>query len=315
MKKRFIYLIVVLFLFLGIMFTINFFNKKDEEATDLKVNDAEKPVIVLNGDSIIKLLIDDEYIEEGVKATDNIDGDITNKVVIEGSVDTSKVGEYTLTYKVTDSSDNTFSIDRKIIVEIKNDTHLTHEGVVGTTKNGNTIEVKSGIYYIDGIMIVNKTYPITYKYNPNGALKEFVDNYNKMKADALEENIKLNIRTSFRSYDFQKQIYNNYLKNDTKENVDKYSARPGYSEHQTGLTADLNSLSQDFINTKEGKWLNDNCYKYGFIIRYPKGKENYTGYIYEPWHIRYVGDLAKTLYNDGDWITLEEYFGITSEYR
>ena len=315
MKKRFIYLIVVLFLFLGIMFTINFFNKKDKEATDLKVKDAEKPVIVLNGDSIIKLLIDDEYIEEGVKATDNIDGDITNKVVIEGSVDTSKVGEYTLTYKVTDSSDNKFSIDRKIIVEIKNDTHLTHEGVVGTTKNGNTIEVKNGIYYSDGILVVNKTYLVTSKYNPNGLLKEFTDNYNKMKADALKEGIGLSVISGFRSYNRQNQIYNNYLKNDKKENVDKYSARPGSSEHQTGLAADINSLSQGFINTKEGKWLNDNCYKYGFIIRYPKGKENYTGYIYEPWHIRYVGDLAKTLYNDGDWITLEEYFGITSEDR
>ena len=68
-------------------------------------------------------------------------------------------------------------------------------------------------------------------------------------------------------------------------------------------------------NTSEGQWLNNNCYKYGFIIRYPKGKESITGYIYEPWHIRYVGvDVATQLYNGGNWITLEEYLGIDSKY-
>ena len=74
-------------------------------------------------------------------------------------------------------------------------------------------------------------------------------------------------------------------------------------------------LNQEWINTSEGQWLNNNCYKYGFIIRYPRGKEGITGYIYEPWHIRYVGvDVATQLYNGGNWITLEEYLGIDSKY-
>ena len=68
-------------------------------------------------------------------------------------------------------------------------------------------------------------------------------------------------------------------------------------------------------NDKEAIWLKNNCWKYGFILRYPKGKDDITGYIYEPWHLRYVGkELAKKVYNNGNWLTLEEYFGITSKY-
>ena len=103
---------------------------------------------------------------------------------------------------------------------------------------------------------------------------------------------------------------------DGKEKADTYSARAGYSEHQTGLAIDLNSIDMTFDNTDESNWLKDNCYKYGFIIRYPNDKEDITGYMYEPWHIRYVGkNLANVLYNNGDWITLEEYYGIDSKYE
>ena len=78
----------------------------------------------------------------------------------------------------------------------------------------------------------------------------------------------------------------------------------------------FNSVSSSFGYTDEGKWIKDNCYLYGFIIRYPEGKEKITGYMYEPWHLRYVGEeLAEKLYNNGDWITMEEYFGITSVYE
>ena len=113
----------------------------------------------------------------------------------------------------------------------------------------------------------------------------------------------------------QKYLYNSYVSRDGKEEADTYSARPGHSEHQTGLAFDLNSIDISFADTDEGKWVVDNCYKYGFIIRYPEGKDNITGYIYEPWHLRYVGvDLATKLYNQGDWITLEEYYGIDSKY-
>ena len=106
-------------------------------------------------------------------------------------------------------------------------------------------------------------------------------------------------------------FYESYLKIDSKKSVDTYSAKPGHSEHQSGLAIDINITNDSFIDTKEAKWLNDNAYKYGFILRYPRNKSDITGYKYEPWHYRYVGcDLAKKLYNNGDWETIEEYFEI-----
>ncbi len=104
------------------------------------------------------------------------------------------------------------------------------------------------------------------------------------------------------------------MNKDGKAEADRYSARPGYSEHQSGLAMDLNSVDDSFAYTKEAKWIAENCSKYGFIIRYPKGKEPITGYIYEPWHVRYLGtELAEKVTTSG--LTLEEYFGITSFYK
>lgn len=191
-----------------------------------------------------------------------------------------------------------------------------NSNIKNTSKIENKIEVKDGITYIDNILIVNKTYSLPKSYNPNKLLDEFTNNFELMKNDALKDNIKLYIISGYRSYDKQKELYNNYVKKDGVIKADTYSARSGHSEHQSGLAADINSLYQSFENTKEGIWLNNNCYKYGFIIRYPKGKEEITGYIYEPWHIRYVGKkIAKKLYNKGNWISLEEYFNIDSKYK
>ena len=137
-----------------------------------------------------------------------------------------------------------------------------------------------------------------------------------MKSAAKEENLDIFISSGYRSYNRQKTLYNNYVSNDGKEEADTYSARPGHSEHQSGLALDVNTVDDSFANTEEAKWLVENCYKYGFILRYPKGKSNETGYKYEPWHFRYVGeDLATKLYNNGNWITMENYFGITSTYK
>ncbi len=137
-----------------------------------------------------------------------------------------------------------------------------------------------------------------------------------MQADANAVGLSLSIVSGYRSYVTQRNTYNNYVARDGQAVADTYSARPGHSEHQTGLAIDVNSLLVSFENTPEGQWLKDNCYKYGFILRYPKGKDSITGYMYEPWHFRYVGNsLAEQLYNSGDWITLEEYLGINSVYQ
>jgi len=137
-----------------------------------------------------------------------------------------------------------------------------------------------------------------------------------MKQDSKKVGLNLIIQSGFRSYNTQVNVYNKWISLDGKEIADTYSARPGHSEHQTGLALDLNLIDNKFEETPEFAWLNDNCYKYGFILRYPKEKQHITGYIYEPWHYRYVGsELAKKLYNNGNWITLEEYFGIDSKYE
>lgn len=196
------------------------------------------------------------------------------------------------------------------------------------TANGFLIEEIDGATYIDGVLIANKTYglpstfvptnpenPVTEERSVKCLDKDLMNAWNSLLKDATKEGLNLYISSGYRSYDYQSKIYNNYVKADGVEKADTYSSRPGNSEHQTGLCFDLNTIEDSFQYTEEGKWVNDNCYKYGFCIRFPKGKEEYTGYQYESWHLRYVGEeLATKLYNNGDWISLEEYFGITSEY-
>ncbi|MBR5447157.1 MAG: M15 family metallopeptidase, partial [Clostridia bacterium] len=170
------------------------------------------------------------------------------------------------------------------------------------------------ITYIDGILIANKTYPLPSTYNPGGIDPDANTALNEMFAAAKEDGLNLFVRSGFRSYATQKWLYENYVAQDGKEEADRYSARPGHSEHQTGLGIDINKADSSFEGTPEAIWLAANCHKFGFIIRYPQGKEHITGYMYEPWHVRYVGmDHAPVIYEKG--LCLEEYLGITSQYN
>ncbi len=185
--------------------------------------------------------------------------------------------------------------------------------VIGYTLKGNTISEKDGITYIDGILIANKTYSLPADYNPGDLLEECKIAFNEMKSVAAGEGLEIWNASGFRSYELQDSLYTRYSNRDGKEAADRYSARPGHSEHQSGLAIDLNDITNAFKDTAEGKWIAENCHKYGFILRYPEGKEAQTGYMYEPWHIRYVGiDTATKIYESG--LCLEEYFGITSSY-
>lgn len=234
-------------------------------------------------------------------------------VDIVGEYDINTVGTYKLKYVAKDNSGNT--VEKEFTLSVVEEKKEEKKNIPTTTAKGYSIENKNGNYYIEGVLIANKTFSLSNSYNPGNLTDEFNNNFSILQSDAKNDGFDLKVISGFRSYSSQKSTYNGWVNKYGQAKADTLSARPGHSEHQTGLAADINSLNQSWGNTDEGKWLNNNCYKYGFIIRYPYGKDNITGYIYEPWHIRYVGkDLAEKLYNDGNWITLEEYFGIDSKY-
>ncbi len=171
----------------------------------------------------------------------------------------------------------------------------------------------TSLTYIDGILIANKTYALPSDYNP-GVDPVAMSAFEEMQKAAYAEGCNIYISSGFRSYSRQDEIYNRYVSRDGKDAADTYSARPGHSEHQTGLAFDLNTIDSSFADTPEGKWVAENCHKYGFIVRYAKDKEHITGYMYEPWHIRYLGtEIATAVYESG--LCLEEYLGITSSYE
>ena len=170
------------------------------------------------------------------------------------------------------------------------------------------IEVKNGITYVNGVLLVNKKYNLPKDYNP-GVNATANAAFEEMRKAASKDKISLTIVSGFRSYNTQKSIYNSNLQKHGEKIANRFSAKAGQSEHQTGLAFDLNKANRSFVGTKEAKWIADNCYKYGFILRYPEGKEAITGYVYEPWHVRYVGkDVAKKIYEQG--VCLEEYLGV-----
>lgn len=138
----------------------------------------------------------------------------------------------------------------------------------------------------------------------------------QMFAAAKQAGINLNIQSGYRSYSFQSALYSRYVAQQGQATADTQSARPGYSEHQTGLAVDVGTVrgvcevDQCFGTTPEGQWVATNAFRYGFIVRYPDGKQAITGYEYEPWHLRFVGTaLATEMHNKGI-TTLEEFFGL-----
>jgi D-alanyl-D-alanine carboxypeptidase len=142
------------------------------------------------------------------------------------------------------------------------------------------------------------------------AYEALVELFSAAKNEAEYE---LFARSGYRSYNTQVSLYSSYVANHGQAAADTFSAKPGQSEHQTGLSMDITCEAMNFLlddtfgQTDEGKWVAENAHRFGFIIRYPKGKEDITGYMYEPWHIRYLGvEMATDVYESG--LTLEEYF-------
>ena len=172
-------------------------------------------------------------------------------------------------------------------------------------------------------VIVNKYYKLSKDYEPDDLTKidskfasgsnqrlrkEAAIKFEEMAAEALKNGYKIYAGSTYRSYDYQLGLYNRYVAKDGFDEAETFSARAGYSEHQLGLAVDIINGKWEYLseNDEEYEWLIDNSYKYGFILRYPRGKEYITGYVFEDWHFRYLGiDLATKVYNSK--LTYDEY--------
>ena len=172
--------------------------------------------------------------------------------------------------------------------------------------NGNYYSVQ-GKY--GEFIIVNKKHPLSASYAPGEnpeALAAFLKLHAAMQANGFALS---NQYSGFRSYETQAGLYESYVARDGQASADRYSARPGYSEHQTGLAFDLMDSSGNLLQEPSAvDWLAQHAHEYGFIVRYIEGKEAITGYMTETWHIRFIGQEASDIYQSG--LTLEEYFGV-----
>ena len=193
-------------------------------------------------------------------------------------------------------------------VENTQATDTTEQTTVTTKKSNGEADLSLGIQ-----MVVNKKHKLPADYNPgeNPTAGEKVRELIQ-KMQELGFSIS-NQYSGFRSYEYQTQLYQNYVNKDGKEAADTYSARPGYSEHQTGLAFDILNgtgglLGENPQDEKAVEWLHSHAHEYGFIVRFQEGKEAITGYQAEAWHLRYVGDIAEQIYTSK--LTLEEYFGV-----
>lgn len=206
----------------------------------------------------------------------------------------------------------------KVKIDIKNslEDNIDPDGVITNASSYDAVINKERNLSSDYIPedLVDLTVPTCLK-NPevNKLRRKTSDALTNLFESAKKEDLYLVARSGYRSYSTQTSLYNGYVSRHGQTEADKFSAKPGQSEHQTGLAIDITAesvslqLADDFGETLEGKWVNENAHKYGFIIRYPKGKESITGYQFEPWHLRYLGiTLATKVYESG--LTLEEYF-------
>ncbi len=196
-------------------------------------------------------------------------------------------------------------------------------------------------YDTDSLLIVaNKTHKLPDGYEPSDLTRPNVASsadwmlrepaaraLEEMFAAAESDGIHMVLGSAYRSEAYQRQLWNNYAAQYSPERADRISSRPGYSDHQTGLAVDIvqgmntglgTDFNETFENTPEAKWLHEHAQEYGWIMRYPKGKEEITGYAYEPWHFRYIGkEYAEAVYAVDEWETFEEYFNVEggTEYK
>ena len=192
-------------------------------------------------------------------------------------------------------------LDKEPYEDMKKATNLNNINILVNKHNYLTED-----YVPENLENINSSYALSNMKMVSEAKNAF-ENLSK---DAAKQNLKVIAMSTYRSYEYQVDLYNRYVKTDGKEAAVTYSGRPGNSEHQTGLAVDVYNVKETYTNfekTKEYTWMQDNAYKYGFILRFPKDKENETGYEFESWHYRYVG-LEAAKYIKEHNISFEEYY-------
>lgn len=341
--KIYLFIIFIILISIGVLYFISFKNDKKTINTNLTNNYSDKSISKMkelgiyekidkkNYSKTLDIAIFDEYFQnEYVNKyelieyvdTDNFI-DLVN-ILLDGGTNPKDVSNIISSYTNCPNFSK-YNFERYLSYKEKNK-DLTYQDVV--TRVNIKLDKE---YYTDTKPVENpdSLYAVVNKYNYLDAnfipknLKQLFNNsnvtmveeaanaYKELVEAAKNDGITLIATTAYRSYAFQSSLYNSYKNKDGEALADTYSARPGYSEHQTGLATDLNdpNYSARRLSAEDYEWLKNNADKYGFIIRFPKGKENITGYQEEDWHIRYLGkDVAKKVKESG--LTLDEYYDL-----
>ena len=288
---------IIIIITLIISLKISKYHKtNDYKLKILGYNKEEIEVIKTQSDETINYVLNNEYNEQ-------IDDIINEKYYIENNL------ERYINYKKENQN-----IELKNIIALVN-VNRDSEEYTNTKKadlSKKELILTNKYNYLDKDYKPENIVTISsrYAYSGNEAPKEILDYYIEMFEQAENDGVDLVISSAYRDYENQKETYEYYKSINGEEYAKKYASLPGYSEHQTGLAFDILTigvLTDEFDKTKEYEWLINNSYKYGFILRYPKGKENITGYDYESWHFRYVGkETAKQIHDEQ--ITYDEYY-------
>lgn len=223
---------------------------------------------------------------------------------ISGKMKLMESGSFSLGGKLTVNPTGLIK-GKGVLCVLNNFSDISCSGTVSAKIQAPAPVETDGVTTVGGVLLVNKQYSLPKDYG-NGLDQKTYSAFLKMKKDS---GFDMSIISGFRSYEKQQEVFDGWVAIDGYDKAVTYSAIPGQSEHQSGLAIDITSLNQSYGSTAEGKWLAQNCWKYGFIIRYPKGSSKITGYMYEPWHVRYLGKSTAKLVHDSG-LTLEEFFGL-----
>ncbi len=323
--KKKVKILLVIFLIIFVIGSITIKQNKSNQSpqeytTKIDKKNKKSPLTTLNYSKDDIALIEKYNIsDENIKYL--IDNKIDSKLAMNIIKEKYYIDDYLKKYLdyYEKNKDLSFS---EIITRIN--THLDDEFYTNTEKTDDTLGkfvILNKHYYSDenykglNLIDVDSEYNL---YNTSFKLsKECYEAFLKMYNDAKEQGYAFKINSAYRSYEKQIKIYQGWVNKDGVKLADTYSARAGFSEHQTGYAFDVRDYpftNDDYSKTKSFTWVSENAYKYGFIIRFPKDKEYITGYQYEPWHYRYCGiECATYIHNNN--ITFEEYYEYFIKYN